>query len=81
MLDNLIGKAMSLAPNLILLLPPDTSVEALSTLINKWANKYNWMKEFCSVTIEKIYYRTQLKYILVCAGKIVQNNIKLSEEL
>lgn len=81
MLDNLIGKAMNLAPNIVLLLPPDTSIEILSTLIYKWAHRLRWMKDFCSATIEKIYYRTQLRYILLCAGKIVQNDIKLSDEL
>jgi len=72
---------MGLAPNLIMLLPPETSIEVLSTAMYKWAHKLNWMRDFCSITIEKIYYRTTLKYILVCAGKIVQNEIKLIDEL
>lgn len=39
------------------------------------------MKDFCSIKIEKLYSKLQLKYILVCAGKLVQTEVKLNDEL
>lgn len=40
---------MTLAPNFIMLLPPDINIEALSSSIFKYAKKYNWMQDFCSI--------------------------------
>lgn len=80
-IDQMVGKAMSLAPNIILLLPHDSNVEALVSSISKWARKLSWMKEFCSISIEKIYNKQQLKHVLVCGGRLVQREVKLSDEL
>ena len=81
MLDEIICKSMSLAPNFIMLLPPDINIEALSSSICKYARKFKWMKDFCSIKLEKVYNKHQLKYILVCAGKLVQGQIKLNDQL
>ena len=73
------SQCMLLAPNFIMLLPPETSIELLSIMVNKWAKKLNWMKDFCSIKIEKIYIKQQVKYLLLCAGKLVQKEIKLND--
>lgn len=80
-IDDIISKSMSLAPNFILLLPPDFSIQGLASSIYRWARKLNWMHDFCSVKIEKVYIKQQLKHILVCAGKLVQTEVKLNDEL
>ena len=49
--------------------------------MTKWAKKLKWMKDFCSIKVEKIYYKQQVKYILLLAGKLVQTEIKLNDEL
>ena len=54
-LDKLIGHAMKLASNVILLLHPQTNIEAVASIIHKWADNLSWMKDFCSASIEKIY--------------------------
>jgi 16S rRNA G966 N2-methylase RsmD len=50
-LDSIIQKAMKLAPNILMLLPADTSINLLCVLIHKWASRLSWMKDFCSIRI------------------------------
>lgn len=71
-IDALLGKAMSLAPNIVMLLPPDASPKLLASFLHKWARKLNWMKDFCSVSLEKVYERNELRWVLLSAGKLVQ---------
>jgi hypothetical protein len=66
---------------MLILLPPNTSIELICTIVHKWARRLDWMKDFCSIKIEKIYCKQQVKHLLLCAGKLVQPDIKLNDEL
>jgi len=55
-LDDIIKKSMSLSVNMVLLLPPETNTEQVCGSISKWGSKLKWMKDFCSASIEKIYW-------------------------
>jgi len=77
-LDKIISKAMNLAPNFILLLPPAISIDVLCSCINKCATELGKMKNSCSAKLEKVYYQGDLKYVLVTVGRMVQDEIKLS---
>ena len=39
------------------------------------------MKGSCSITIDKIYFQNNFKYILISLGGIVQKEVKLNDEL
>lgn len=57
-LDEIICKAMKIAGNMVLLLPPDTNIEQICSCISKWGSRLKWMKDFCSAVIEKIVWRS-----------------------
>ena len=75
----MIKKCFSLAPNLMMLLPPQVSIDALCSCIHKCAIEQGKMKESCSVIIEKIYFEEELKYLLVALGPAIKKDIKLSD--
>ncbi len=68
-LDEIIKKSMSLSTNIIFLLPPETNIEQVCSCISKWGTKLKWMKDFCSASIEKIYWNCEMKFILLSVGK------------
>lgn len=78
-LDKLIYKSLKLSNNMILLLPPNISLESLCSCINKCCTEMKKTKETCSIKIEKIIFRGELKYILLLFGPFVQNEIKLND--
>jgi hypothetical protein len=80
-LDKILMKALKMAPNTIILLPPETNIDSLCSCIHKCASETKRMKDFCSIKIEKIYCQMQIKYILVCIGTLVQTEVKLNDEL
>ena len=68
-LDEIIKKSMSLSTNIIFLLPPETNIEQVCSCISKWGTTLKWMKDFCSASIEKIYWNCEMKFILLSVGK------------
>jgi hypothetical protein len=50
-MDSFIGHAMKLSPNLVLLLDPEANIKEIAGIIYKWADKLNWMKYTCSVSV------------------------------
>lgn len=80
-LEEVVEKAMRMAGNVMLLLPPETRIDQVCGVLNKWGGRLGWMREFCSVKVEKIYCKMQVKFILVCAGRLVQTEVKLNDEL
>ena len=64
-----------------MLLPANTSIDALCSCINKSAIELGKMKGSCSIKLEKIFFQGEFKYILVAFGSIVQKEVGLSDEL
>lgn len=65
----------------MLLLPANTSIDALCSCINKSAVELGKMRGSCSIKLEKIFFQGEFKYILVAFGSIVQKEVGLSDEL
>lgn len=78
-LDKIIMKSFQIASNMILLLPPETSIDNLCSCIHKCATDLKKLKDFCSIKIEKIYCQGSIKYVLVCIGGLVQKEVKLND--
>jgi hypothetical protein len=72
-------KALSLAPNFIILLPIATSIDVLCSCINKCATELGKLKDTCSAKLEKVYWQGDLKYLILSVGRMVQTEIKLSD--
>ena len=72
-------KALSIAPNFVLLLRPHFDVNRLVEVLSRLLadNKYS----SCSVELEKIYFMEKLQYIAVYYGPLVNRQLKLSDEL
>lgn len=80
-LEKVIQKAMSMSGNLILLLPPEVSLDSLCSCLHRLACELPQHRDCVSLKVEKIYCQMQLKYILVTVGRLVQTDIRLSDEL
>lgn len=50
-------KCLKLAPDVLLLLPPRTSIEALCSCLNKCATELKKMRTSCSIKVDKIYFQ------------------------
>lgn len=75
----LLEKALGIAPNLVLLMLPNTDINRLAeTLSSVLSTNKN---SSCSVQLEKIYYMQKLQYIACYYGPLVNRQLKLSDEL
>jgi hypothetical protein len=72
---------MKMSSNIILLLPPEVSLDSLCSCIHRLACELPQHRDCVSLKVEKIYCQMQLKYILVTVGRLVQTDIRLSDEL
>lgn len=71
-LNKILAKCLKLAANMLLLLPPQTSIEALCSCLNKCATELKKMRGSCSIKVDKIYFQNEFRYILISFGSIVQ---------
>lgn len=80
-LNKILMKCLRLAQDVLLLLPPRTSIEALCSCLNKCATELKKMRGSCSIKVDKIYFQNEFRYILISFGSIVQRDVKLNDEL
>lgn len=67
--------------NIVMLLPPNISVHKLGQLIANEYIKSGIPSSTCSIKIEKIFFNSQLKYLAVYLGSIIENEINLNDQL
>ncbi len=80
-LNKVLMKCLRVAGDVVLLLPPQTSIEALCSCLNKCAVEGKKMRGSCSIAIDKLYFQGEFKYLLITLGPTVQHAVKLNDEL
>jgi len=80
-LSAIVEKALTITNNIVLLMPATTNVERLAALMAETLEKSPRGNGSCSLEIQKLYYMSSLKYLLVLYGPLVNKEITLSDEL
>ena len=80
-LDRVIGKAIRLSRNIVMLLPANTNISKVAESIANVYMKSHINAPSCSMKVEKIFFLSQLKYLAVSLGTQVQHDITLNDEL
>ena len=70
-----------MSKNIVFLLPANTNVSKLAEIVASEYMKAKIAENTCSMKIEKVFFMSQLKYLIVYLGCQVQNDIKLNDEL
>ena len=80
-LRKVFAKAAELCHNMIILLPMNVEIEEILSELCKSFKNCEYNINTCSVKIEKITFRSSSKYLVLYIGALVQNEIKLNDEL
>jgi hypothetical protein len=80
-LNKIFAKAIQLSKNIAILLPPNMNVKKLGELIAREYIESKIPSIGCSIKIEKIFFLSQLKYLVVYIGSLIESEINLNDEL
>lgn len=80
-LNQIFAKAIQLSKNIVILLPPNINVKKLAELIAREYIDSKTPSSTCSIKIEKIFFMSQLRYLTVYLGFIIEKEINLNDEL
>lgn len=80
-LSIVIKKALTICPNLVLILPANINIDELASVIVKHTDELQIVTESCCLKIEKIYYASQFKHLVVYFGNHISKSIAINDEL
>lgn len=80
-LSAIIEKALTINNNIVMLLPPNINTERLAAVMAETLEQSPRGRGSCSFEIEKLYFMSSLKYLLVLYGPLVNKEVTLSDEL
>jgi SepF-like predicted cell division protein (DUF552 family) len=80
-LDKIFGKAIQFSKNIVMLLPPNINIEKVGELVAKEYIEAKIPSSTCSIKIEKVFFMSQLQYLVMYIGSIIESEINLNDEL
>lgn len=70
--NKIFAKSIQLSKNIVILLPPNINIKKLGELIAREYIDSKSPSPTCSIKIEKIFFMSQLRYLAVYIGCIIE---------